>query len=144
MAKETDYTEQLGKDICLEIASGDSVAVACSKHDVGERTFYTWLTKHEDLKQNYTRARDVRSDAHFESSAALMQDLRNGLIQSDQARIMLDEIKWKCAKQSPKKYGDSTQVKLADHEGNKLSFAGILGAIDGRTSGLPSAPEETE
>jgi hypothetical protein len=123
MARLSEYTDEIGKAICKDIACGDTVEIACAKSDVGNRTFYTWLSENTELQQNYMRARETRADAHFESSAKLMEDLRNGVIQSDQARIMLDEIKWKCAKQSAKKYGDSQTIK-GDKE-NPLQFVPI-------------------
>jgi hypothetical protein len=106
----TKYTDELADAICLEIACGDGVNVACEKHKIEPRTFFRWLLENNDLRQKYMRARDNRADAHFEGSKELMDDLRTGRITSDQARIMLDEIKWKCAKQAPKKYSDKYTV----------------------------------
>ncbi len=106
----TKYTDELADAICLEIACGDGVNVACEKHKIDPRTFFRWLLENNDLRQKYMRARDNRADAHFESSKELMDDLKAGKITSDQARIMLDEIKWKCAKQAPKKYSDKYTV----------------------------------
>jgi len=106
----TKYTDELADAICLEIACGDGVNVACEKHKIDPRTFFRWLLENNDLRHKYMRARDNRADAHFESSKELMDDLKAGKITSDQARIMLDEIKWKCAKQAPKKYSDKYTV----------------------------------
>ena len=107
---KTLYTEELAEAICTEIACGDGVEEACIKHDVGKRTFFAWLSQNKGLQQLYMRARESRSDAHFESSKDIIDQLKNGSITSDQARIMLDEIKWKCAKQAPKKYSDKYTV----------------------------------
>ena len=107
MTKEyAEYSEALADAICAEIATGSSVRPAAELHGVSERAFYLWLTKHDYLVQNYTRAREIRADARFESSADLMMDLRTDVIDAAKARIMLDEIKWKCGKESAKKYGD--------------------------------------
>lgn len=107
---KSKQTKELTDAICLDIACGDSVLAACKNHGVGEKTFYVWLAKDEKLQQDYARARECRADAHFESSATLMQELRQGIVTGEQARIMLDEIKWKCAKQSAKKYGDKLDM----------------------------------
>jgi hypothetical protein len=130
------YTPELATAICLDIATGMSVAAASQNNGVTDRAFYLWLTKHEDLVQKYGRAREIRADARFESSTELMNELRHDVIDSNKARIMLDELKWKCGKENAKKYGDSQQIKHADADGNKLLTA-ILGTIDGRTAGLP-------
>ena len=107
---KTLYTEELADAICFEIACGDGVHKACEKHNIDPRVFFAWLFKNKDLQHNYMRARESRSDAHFEGSEQLMAELKAGKITSDQARIMLDEIKWKCAKQAPKKYSDKYTV----------------------------------
>jgi hypothetical protein len=132
----TKYTDELADAICLEIACGDGVNVACEKHKIEPRTFFRWLLDNNDLRQKYMRARDNRADAHFEGSKELMDDLRTGRITSDQARIMLDEIKWKCAKQAPKKYSDKYTV-AGDPESPLISLTAIVNQIEGTTVGLP-------
>jgi hypothetical protein len=133
---KTLYTEELAEAICMEIACGDGVEEACSKHDVGKRTFFAWLSQNKSLQQHYMRARDSRSDAHFESSKDIIDQLKSGSITSDQARIMLDEIKWKCAKQAPKKYSDKYTV-AGDLESPLISLTAIVNQIEGTTVGLP-------
>lgn len=138
----TEYTPEIGAAICLEIACGASVKKAAETLGFTERAFFIWLTKYPVLIQDYMRARSIRADTRFESSSELMQDLRDGKIDAQQARVMLDEIKWKCGKEDAKKYGDSTQLKHADADGGKLSFSTILGSLDGGSAGIPGNSEE--
>jgi len=112
--RSTDYNDDIADELCMEIATGSSVAKACATCDVSEAVFYKWLTKHKEFVENYMRAREIRADHRFESSEQLMQDLRDEKITPNQARIMLDEIKWKTGKESAKKYGDKIAVGGAD------------------------------
>ena len=123
MGRHSTYTQEMADEICRDIACGDSVRVACEKQGIAYKTFYVWLSEREDSQQQYMRARDTRADAHFESSSNLMDELKMGQVSPEQARIMLDEIKWKCAKQATKKYGDSTTIR-GDKE-NPLAVAAI-------------------
>lgn len=146
----SEYSEELFVAICAEIACGDSVEVAAQKHDVSERAFYLWLTKYPEAVQNYARAREVRSDARFESSSKLMADLKLGEIDAQQARVMLDEIKWKCGKESSRKYGDKVDVTTAGESLNdpattEARIAQLLGKAGAAiVVGAAGAMESTE
>lgn len=144
MARLSYYTPELAAKICEDIACGSSVDEAATINGITERCFFKWLIKYPELVQHYARAREIRADTRFESSSKLMNELRIDVLTPEKARIMLDELKWKCGKENAKKYGDSTQLKHADANGNKLSWNEIYSNLDGRTAGLPSDDEAAQ
>jgi hypothetical protein len=61
----------------------------------------------------YARATATLAEAQIEQMEKTIEDLRNGTITSDMARVELDARKWFASKLLPKKYGDKVE-----HEGN--------------------------
>lgn len=109
MARPSSYTPAMADKICAEIACGASVVKACTPANMPtSRTVFRWLTDpaNDQFRQQYARAREARADARFESVDAIMQELRTGKIDHNQARVLLDAIKWQTGKEAPKKYGD--------------------------------------
>lgn len=75
-----------------------------------EDTIYTWLGKYADFAENYARARQLRAYRRYESVDKVTDDLRAGLIDSNQARVLIDAIKWQTGKENPKVFGDKLEL----------------------------------
>lgn len=128
-------------EICQSIIEGSSVKKAADKIGISEALYFKWLSLFPELHEDYARARAFRADSRFERIDNVLQDLRDGIIDTNMARVEIDTIKWQAGKEKAKVYGDSTQVKLADADGNKLEIGDILNDINGRTAGLPRDKE---
>lgn len=125
MGAPTTYTPEIASAICDRLASGFSVRSIADQPDMpASATIFSWLTKYPAFAEQYTRARESRAHARFESMDQVILDMRNGVIDAAQARVEIDTIKWQCGKEMPAKYGD--QLKL-EHSGTVgLSVAEIL------------------
>lgn len=128
------------------VRDGMSVKAACRQDGVvAAKTFYRWIDRFPQLQQTYALACQERQNTMFEDLRdTTIQDMRDGVIDSQQARVEVDVVKWMLAKMNPEKYGDTRQIKHADAHGNKLGIAqiydGILESSEESESGLP---EET-
>lgn len=125
--KATQFTPELGERVCARIAEGRSVRAACTGDGFPSwRTFMRWLaTKDPELavgeegkvgpfdalRQHYARARELRADARFESLDNVMADLRAGKIDAQQARVLMDAIKWQTGKENAKRYGEAVTLR---------------------------------
>lgn len=120
-------------------------------------TVYDWIAEDKDFALRIARARELGHDAiseeclHIadESGAEVSFDEETGGLKIDgeviqRAKLRIETRLKLLAKWNPKKYGDSTQLKHADANGNNLPFTSILQALDGRSSGLPGAEESAE
>lgn len=162
MGKPSDYNDTITDTICERIAEGRSLRSIAQDEDMPhESTIYRWLFKHKEFSEKYARAREAQADVYAEEIIEIADNSTDDVIflTSDddsgdgakpaikhstiaRARLQIDTRKWLAGKLRPKKYGDSTQVKHADADGNKLSFSGILNDINGGSSGLPGAESE--
>lgn len=117
-AKSEDIMD-LSLKVCEHIATGSGILDACKSAGVSHLTFYKLMAKDPSgpLVANYMRARENRADARFEKVDDIMQELREGKIDPQSARVMLDAIKWQTGKENAKRYGDKLDVTS---DGEKL------------------------
>jgi len=100
----------------------------------GRDKIYTWLNSaHKDFDQsfldNYTRARQESSENDVERIESIVDDVEAGRTKPDQARVMIDALKWVAGRKKPKKYGDKIDVTS---NGETLSSAIIRMPDNGR------------
>lgn len=131
MGRPTAFTPELGERVCMLIAEGASVAkVGRMQGMPSHRTIYRWLatadavpagegeegdTKksrpYDAFRQQYLRAREIRADSRFESVDSVIEDMRKGRIDANQARVQIDAIKWQVGKENAKRYGDAVTLR---------------------------------
>ena len=126
--------------LCEHIAGGKSLVSWCHDNGVGYSTVMAHLAKDVSFQEKYACAREHAADFHVDEVIMIADTEEDPA----RARVRVDARKWVAAKMKPKKYGDSAQLKLADADGNKLPISSILGALDGRSAGLPGTEEPAE
>jgi hypothetical protein len=128
----TDYTKEMGDQVCDAIATHDLGIYEICKlypHLPGETTIYRWIYKIPEFYESYTRAKEAQAEVELETMKKLDEKARNstyidqfGNVRIDNAAVNLcrsqkDDIKWKLSKLKRKKYGD----KMGDEEQKKSS-----------------------
>jgi len=105
------YTKELGDLVCEGLAEKTPLARLCKENDAlpSPRTVYSWLRKHEEFLQNYTRAKEDQADYLVEECLEIADD--KGLDAADK-RIMVDTRKWIASKYRHKKYGDKLHQEI--------------------------------
>lgn len=118
---DVDYLPQ-ATAACQHIAEGMSATKAVKEAGIGLSTFFRLLADPEqtELRENYARGREARADARFEKLDDIMDDLKTGAIDAQQARVMMDAIKWQTGKEKAKVYGD--KVAVTDPDGGPLKI----------------------
>jgi len=140
MAYSPKEIEETFNEICGLISdSGNSLRkVLLMDKMPSSQTFYKWLEDDENKSKQYACACEDRSDKIFEDiltiSDATADDIiidedgnevtNHNVIQRDRLRV--DARKWVVSKLNPKKYGDSSLLKIADNEGNEFKVNAIF------------------
>ena len=117
--------EVQAKAVCEHIAEGHSLREACRLSGLEITKFLRLLTsegRDGPTTQHYMRARETRADARFERMDEIIEDLRIGVIQADQARVMIDAIKWQTGKEHSKRYGDKVEVEQTGEVSHTIKF----------------------
>lgn len=113
MANES--TKKKIQKVLALMAGGQSVRKSCADAEISCSTFL----KYVDGEQ-YARARDAQADAQFDEMVDLEEQCRDGLLDPQAFRALLDSRKWRLARMRPKLYGDRATV---DHTSSDGSFS---------------------
>lgn len=113
MANESTK-EKIQKVLAL-MAEGQSVRKSCADAEIPRSTFLKFVDGDQ-----YARARDAQADAHFDGLIELEEQCRDGLLDPQAFRALLDSRKWRLARMRPKLYGDRATL---DHTSSDGSFA---------------------
>jgi len=121
----TDRAEQVKRVIEL-IEDGSSERSACAEVGISRATFRTTALK-VTSGDHYARALEALAADQVEKAEQVIEDMRNGVIDAQQARVELDARKWFASKFLPKRYGDKAEV---EHSGNVGLTVNVLRLTD--------------
>jgi hypothetical protein len=109
--RPTDYTEELGLEICALIAEGKSLVSICKQDDKPSTvTVYAWLNKNPEFLNTYTRAKEDQADTLTDQMLDLADSVIADTSEIAKARLQIETRKWTASKLKPKKYGDKLDV----------------------------------
>jgi len=120
-----DRAEQVRKVIEL-VEDGMSERAACAEVGISRATFRTTALKVASGDQ-YARALEALAADQVEKAEQVIEDMRAGVIDAQQARVELDVRKWFASKFLPKRYGDKAEV---EHSGNVGLTVNVLRITD--------------
>jgi len=126
--RPSTYTDAIANEICQLLSEGNSLVRICKlPHMPNSRTVFEWLSRpeHEQFALNYTRAR-AEMTHHLAEQTLEIADLAKDPVK---ARLQVDARKWFTSKMLPKVYGDASQVRLADANGDKLDTAPLISEL---------------
>jgi transposase-like protein len=122
--RPSDYSEELSARICARLAAGESMRTVCKDDDMpSAQTLFSWMRKHSEFLEQYTRAKEESADALIEESLDIADDGTNDWMEKHNAdgenigwtlngehvqrsKLRIDTRKWMASKLKPKKYGD--------------------------------------
>lgn len=129
------YTHKIAEAICSRLADGESLRrICCDEKMPTQSMVYRWLQHkdRDDFRESYARAREQQAEAIFDEMLDIADDGSNDWMESQEggvdyngdavqrSKLRIDTRKWMAAKLAPKKYGESTTIKHADADGEKL------------------------
>lgn len=128
MTQELTREERIS--LVLEhVSAGLSVRKACEAAGIALTTFL----KNVDGEQ-YARARDAQADAHFDEMADLEEACRDGALDPQAFRALLDSRKWRLARMRPRVYGDRVTVDNTSSDGSMKPVPSVTLDLTGMTA----------
>jgi hypothetical protein len=119
--RPSSYTEEIADRICQGVADGKSLNTICKSHDDMPTitTIFRWLAddRYSAFRDKYTRAKRDQAESGFERITEIVQQVIDGEIDPNTARVAIDAIKWQLGKLKPNKYSDKIQIDQ-DHNIN--------------------------
>ena len=111
MARPTDYTPELAERICQHIAGGESLRSFCRlPGEPHVATVCRWIVKHDEFREQYTHAREAAGYAHGDGVIEVVEAVRNGDIDAQTARAMMDGLKWAAERMAPKSHSSRQEI----------------------------------
>lgn len=102
------FTPAVLKEIFAKMEVGVSLKKACESLGLARSSFITYIDKDPALYEQYARAQKIGQDYQFET---LDEYARESKDDPYTKKLYIDVLKWKLAKQQPKKYGDKLEVE---------------------------------
>ena len=145
----TERHKQLDAVIEL-IEAGNSERTACETVGIARSTFRQAISRH-NLAAQYTRALEALAHEQVEAMENTLKDMRDKVIDAQEARIEIDARKWLACKFLPKLYGDRLQQVHTGADGGAVKVEQIspLEEIEDRLKRLsersdaPAQPKAT-
>ena len=117
--RPSSFTQAKADKICNLLVEGKSLRKICKADDLPAcSTVFKWLIENKEFSEQYAYARELQADTLFDEILDIA-DQGSGDVQ--RARLRIDTRKWMVGKLRPKKYGESSQIKLTgadDDQGN--------------------------
>lgn len=119
-----DRAEQVQRVIEL-VESGKSERAACEEVGINRGTFRAAAMRVGSADQ-YARALAALAHDQAEKMEQAIQDMRDGTIDAQMARVEIDARKWFASKFLPKQYGDKVHQEVTGPNGSPLGPAVIV------------------
>lgn len=117
--RPTDYTKEIAESICSWIAGGKSLRAYCRQGGTPDvTTVCRWIVRHDEFRQQYTQAREAAGYAHGDGVIEVVELLRDGVIDPQTGKAMMDGLKWAAERMAPKAHGTKQQVDLTSSDGS--------------------------
>lgn len=134
--------EKYVKDVCEIYANGTTLTKACEVAGITKDRFWRLIGQNESYYHLFREAREKNAEALVEQMIEIADDGRNDFMEqfdkdgehrgyfingehSKRSELRIKTRQWIASKHKAKLYGDSSLVKLADNEGDKLNLPQI-------------------
>ncbi len=115
------YREDEWVEFLKRIGEGRSARDVChnDKDMPSWRTVSEKLNSDNDFASRYALAMENRGQVYADKITDTVNDMLEGKIDYNQARVAIDALKWQSAKLAPKKFGDVHRMEVK-HEASYL------------------------
>lgn len=136
------YSEDMAARVCEAVATTPGGLQAILKENgikITARTIYNWLQKYPDFRKAFELAREDQAEIIYEemleaakdSSQDMIRDNRGFLIPNPSAvqrsRVVVDVFKFALSKLCRRRWGDSTDIKVAELAEQLQALKELLG-----------------
>ncbi len=124
--RPTKYSKKLADRICEQLALGYSIRTVCHKGDMPSvQTFFRWLRKYDEFREQYARAKQEAADAMAEDILDIADDATNDWMEIhrrdavlyrlngehvQRSKLRIEARKFLMAKMKPKVYGQKIDL----------------------------------
>ena len=95
------------------LINGESLRKICLDPDMpGRFAILKWVNDDSELASQYAHARDIQADALDDDITATIAEIRDGTLDAQAARVIIQAVQWRAAHMRPRRYGDKLDLKM--------------------------------
>jgi len=98
--------------VISDVAAGKSTRQAITDNKMRRETFYQLQSQSEDLRSQYTRAKEGQALHYADKLLEIAQDVLDGVLDPQAARAAADIIKWTAARILPNTYSERKTIDV--------------------------------
>src|SRR5690242_18516843 len=129
MAGKSQYTEEIGKQICEAVASsteGLNDLIAKNPHFPCQATVYKWINDHPQFSEMYANAKRAQAAIFAEEIVKIADNEASDHVVGDDGKLVMNSVKvardrlridtrkWIACKLLPKVYGQTKPADVGD------------------------------
>ena len=131
MARPTDYTPEIAESVCAWISGGKSLRAFCRQEGTPDvTTVCRWIVRHDEFRQQYACAREAAGYAHGDGVIEIVELLRDGDLEPNVAKAMMDGLKWAAERMAPKSHSARQEIDHTSTDGSMTPNQIILTGPD--------------
>lgn len=123
-AREGSMLSPIQMEICQRIMAGESVRRICrDEHMPAQSTVFEWLASDLQFQRSYLLAKQLLAETLQEDMLEISDDTSGDYVQGEdgpafnaehvqRSKLRVDTRKWLASKLAPKRYGDSTALRV--------------------------------
>ena len=108
------------QEIFEDISEGKSLRSALRSVNSGFSQFYKGLKDNPKLEEQYAHARSCQAESSFEAILTAVNDVKNGVLDPNAGRVVIDTYKWISARLKPTVYADKPLLGGGDNSPTEL------------------------
>lgn len=117
--RPTDYTHDLAESICSWVAGGKSLRAFCRQDGAPDMsTVCRWIIRHNEFRNQYTQAREAAGFAHGDGVVEVVELVRDGTVDPQTAKAMMDGLKWAAERMAPKAHSAKQDINHTSDDGS--------------------------
>ena len=120
--RPNEYNIVLCEEICEKVSLGEHIKTVLDSNEKYPTfpTWCKWKRDNNELFNLYTRSIQDKSEMVIFEINETMSDLKKGVIDASQARVIIDTLKWLASKYYPKMFGDKLDLTTKDEKINTI------------------------
>lgn len=138
MARPTKCTQKIADEICTRIAGGESLRAICIDEHLPEKSsVLLWVVTgrlidgtERQFSDQYHDAREAAGYSHADEALGLRNELREGSLDPQSAKVILDALKWGAERMAPKRHSQRQEIDHRSGDGSMRPTQIMLTAPD--------------
>jgi len=138
MARPTKCTQDITDEICYRLADGESLRSICADDRMPEKaSVLLWVVQERKIdgterrfSDQYHASREAAGYSHADEALGLRYELREGSLDPQTAKVILDALKWGAERMAPKRHSQRQEIDHQSSDGSIRPTQIILSAPD--------------